>query len=94
MYLCGDPLPWTNKFKHLGMFLQDKINGCELDMSIKNGQYCAKNIELNQEFSFAHPYTKVKVNNIYNSHSYRSPLWNLFCPGAVRLESSYNRSVN
>ena len=93
MYLCGNPLPWTNKFKHLGINIGNKIDGCVLDMSVKNAQYCSKNIELNQEFSFAHPFTKVKVNKIYNSHYYGSPLWNLFSAASVQIESSYNRSV-
>ena len=60
---------------------------------MKNAQYINKNIELNQEFFFAHPFTKIKVNKIYNSHFYGSPLWNLFGSGALRIESSYNRSV-
>ena len=33
------------------------------------------------------------TSNIYNSHFYGSCLWDLFSPCAVRLESSYNRSV-
>ena len=52
-----------------------------------------KNIELNQEFSFTHPSTKIKINKIYNSHYSGSPLWNLFGPGALGIESSYNKSV-
>ena len=93
LLLCGNPLPWTKTFKHLGINIEDKINGCEFDMRVKNAQYISKNIELNQEFSFAHPLTKVKLNKIYNSHYSGSPLWNLFGPGTLTLESSYNRSV-
>ena len=37
--------------------------------------------------------TKFAVNDIYNSSWYGSVLWDLFCPGAVKLESSWNRSV-
>ena len=93
LYLCGNPLPWTKTCKHLGITVENKIDGCEYDMSVKNAQYINKNIELNQEFFFAHPFTKIKVNKIYNSHFYGSPLWNLFGSGALRIESSYNRSV-
>ena len=93
LLLCGNPLPWTKKFKHLGIDIEDKINGCEHDMVIKNAKYVSKNIELNQEFSFAHPSTKLKINKIYNSHYSGSPLWNLFGTGAHRIESSYNKSV-
>ena len=91
--LCGNPLPWTTKCKHLGINLEDKVNGFEYDMKMKKAQYIDKNVELNQEFHFAHPSTKFKVNQIYNSHFYGSPLWNLFGPGALAIESSYNRSV-
>ena len=93
LLLCGNPLPWTTKCKHLGINVENKIDGCEHDMRIKKAQYTGKNIELNQEFYFVHPSTKIKVNNIYNSHYYGSPLWNLFGPGALGIESSYNRSV-
>ena len=93
IYLCGNPLPWTNKFKHLGVTIGDKIDGCSLDMKIKNAQYVSKNIELNQEFHFSDPLTRLKLNSIYNSQYYGSCLWDLFIPGSVHLESSYNRSV-
>ena len=86
-------LPWTTKCKHLGINLEDRINGCEYDMRVKNAQYIDKNIELNQEFHFAHPDTKIQLNKIYNSHYSGSPVWNLFGPGAHTTESSYNRSV-
>ena len=93
LYLCGNPLPWTSKFKHLGITIDNKIDGCSRDMNEKNGQYINKNIELNKELSFADPFTKLKLNKIYNSHYYGSPLWDLFGVGAVQIESSYNRSV-
>ena len=93
MILCGNPLPWTDKCKHLGINLENKTDGCEHDMKVKAAQYVGKNIELNQEFSFAHPATKIKLNQIYNSHFSGSPLWNLFGPGALGIESTYNKSV-
>ena len=93
LILCGNELPWTDKFKHLGMNLENKIDGCEHDMDVKAAQYVGRNIDLNQEFSFAHPATKIKVNQIYNSHFYGSQLWNLFGQGALRMESTYNKSI-
>ena len=91
LMLCGNPLPWTDKCKHLGTTITTKIDGCEEDMRIKNAMYIEKNIELNQEFHFAHPSTKLRVNSIYNSHYTSSPLWNLFGAGALKIESSFNR---
>ena len=70
-----------------------QLSSCEKDMKVKNAMYVEKNIELNQEFFFAHPSTKISVNKIYNSHYSSSPLWNLFGGGARRIETSYNRSV-
>ena len=91
--LCGNPLPWTDMCKHLGTTITNKIDGCEEDIRIKNAMYIGKNLELNQEFYFAHTTTKLRVNNIYNSHYTSSPLWNLFGHGALKIESSFNRSV-
>ena len=91
--LCGNPLPWTDKCKHLGTTITNKINGCEDDIRVKNAKYIEKNIELSQEFYFAHPATKLSINQIYNSHYSSSPLWDLFGDGALKIESSYNRSV-
>ena len=93
LILCGNPLPWTNKYKHTGINLENKIDGCQYDMKVKNAQYIGKNIELNQEFHFSHPSTRLRLNNIYNSHYSGSVLWDLFSPGALTMESSYNRSV-
>ena len=62
-------------------------------MKVKNACYIQKNMELNQEFYFAHPETRFRINQIYNSHYSSSPLWDLFGNGARKIESSYNRSV-
>ena len=91
--LCGYPLPWTNKCKHLGTTITNKIDGCEDDMKVKNNCYIQKNMELNQKFYFAHPETRFRINQIYNSHYSSSPLWDLFGNGARKIESRYNRSV-
>ena len=94
LILCGNPLPWTAKCKHFGAtVLSPKIDICEEDIRGKNARYIGKNIELNQEFHFAHHETKFIVNKIYNSHYSGSPLWNRFGIGARTIESSYNRSV-
>ena len=93
LLLCGNPLPWADKFKHLGVNIENKIDGCEFDVKCKNAQFIGKCMELEQEFHYAHPSSKIKINQIYNSSFYGSPLWNLFGAGAHRLESSYNRFV-
>ena len=62
-------------------------------MNIKKAKYISNYIKINQEFHFSSPETKLKINEIYNYSWFGSVLYNLFSPGAVRLESSYNRSV-
>ena len=51
--LCGNPIPWTEKCKHLGTTLTNTIDGCEDDIRIKNAMYVEKN-----------PTTKLAVNKI------------------------------
>ena len=63
------------------------------DIKIKRAQYIQKNCEILQEFSFAHPMTILKVYQIFNSHFYGSPLFDLFSRECNMLEKSYNVSV-
>ena len=91
--LCGDPLPWVGGGVHLGNHLSNKTEGMRHDIKVKRANYISKNIDLNQEFSFSHPLTKVKMNLIFNFHFTGSPLWDLFSRKAVMLENSWNASV-
>ena len=53
---------------HLGTTIVNSNNGgCSLsqDLVEKGAQYVAKNNELRQEFFYAHPKTKVWINNTY-----------------------------
>ena len=93
MMLCGNPLPWVSKIKHLGITVTDQIDGCQEDMRVKNARYIAKKNQLNQEFYFAHSSTKMDLNSIYNSHFTGSQCWDLFSTGAAKLEASWNRSI-
>ena len=58
--------------------------------SSEKANFIAKNFELLQEFYFAHPNTKVKTTTIYNYHFTGSPLWDLFCDEANKVENSWN----
>ena len=62
------------------------------DLKEKRARYINKNNELCQEFYFAHPETKLRVNEIYNGHFTGSPLWDLFSPEAVQFEKTWNIS--
>ena len=63
------------------------------DIRNKRASYIDKNNELIQEFHFAHPKTKIEVNQIYNSHFTGSPLWDLFSREADMLYNTWNKSV-
>ena len=93
MKLCGRQLPWVDKVVHLGMTLTNKSDILDTDMNIKKARYVSRNIELNQEFHFASPETKLKINELYNSSWFGSVMYKLYGPEAVKLESAYNRSI-
>ena len=78
VYLCGNVLPWVSNIKHVGIFLTSLVDGLQHDIEIKGAQYINTANYLNQEFSFAHPYTKWKLNMIYNFHFTGCELWD-FC---------------
>ena len=63
------------------------------DIRKKRAQFICKNNELNQEFWFSHPSTKVAINLIYNFHFTGSPVWDLFSKEAVMLENTWNTAV-
>ena len=63
------------------------------DIMVKRAKFIDRNNDIVQEFSFAHPKTKFKMNEIYNSHFSGSQVWDLFCREATMLENTWNRSV-
>ena len=91
--LNGKELPWISSIKHLGSTITNNFR-CRMgqDTGEKRAAYIAKNNELNQEFHYAHPRTKIWVNNIYNSSFYGAPLWDLFSRDFEKLEKSWNVS--
>ena len=91
--LCGVPLPWVEGGLHLGNTLSNKVNGMGQDIRKKRAAFISKNNELNQEFWFSHPSTKVSINLIYNFHFTGSPTWDLFCKDAKMLKNTWNTAV-
>ena len=86
-------LPWVTSVKHLGTTITN-IGGCKMDQDLiqKKAMYIAKNNEIIQEFHFAHPRTKVWINNVYNSCFYGAPLWDTSSKNFEKLEKSWNVS--
>ena len=93
MYLCGNSLPWVKSGKHVGQNIDDKADGLKHDILVKRAQFIEKNNTLRQEFSFAHPYTLLQLNQAYNSDFTGSCVWDLFCREQEMLENSYNKAV-
>ena len=92
LYLNEKELPWVPSSKHLGCTIEENIHGMKKDLMEKRAIYINKVNELEQEFHFAHPLTKVKINNIFNSYFYGSPTWDLFGEEATRLDKTWNIS--
>ena len=93
--LCGNSLPWVKTCKHLGFNLSNE-NVYKLrskDTLIKRQNFISRNNEIIQEFQFAHPDVRFKMNIIYNSHFSGSPLWDLFSPEMETFFRSWNISV-
>ena len=72
--LGGVHLPWVDGGLHLGNTLNNGSVGMGQDIKVKRAYFINKNIELNQEFAFCHPATKVKLNYVYNFHFTSSPI--------------------
>ena len=77
----------------MGNNIGNVMDGMKKDMLIKRARYIDKNNELCQEFYFAHPKSKLQVNQIFNMHFIGSPLWDLFSREAEKVENTYNSSV-
>ena len=92
MKLNDKKLPWVNSVKHLATSITDALNDMGQYLLEKRAQYVAKNKELMQEFHHAHPSTKTMLNNIFNTHFYGAPLWDLFSDSFGRLEQTWNIS--
>ena len=90
--LNGKDLPWVDSAKHLGCRIGHNNRGMVRDMMEKRAMFIKRVNELNQEFSYAHPLTKIKVNKLFNTHFYGSQLWDLLSNEAVRLEKTWNTS--
>ena len=75
--LCGNPLPWVESAKYLGCTMTNVLDGYQQDASSKRAQLIDCNCQLIQEFPFAHPQVKSRINHIYNSSFTGSVLWDI-----------------
>ena len=68
-------------------------DGFSKDAKQKRAGYIERNVELMQEFNFAHPDVKCKINRIYNSSFPGSVLYNLSSDSVRHMVSSWSVSV-
>ena len=91
--LNGNPLPWVTSAKYLGNKLTNNQDGYQQDAKEKRARFIGRNVELNQEFYFAHPAVKCRINQIYNSSFSGSMLWNLKGDNTKHLVNSWSVAV-
>ena len=94
LYLCGNPLPWVESGKHLGTKIESTLGKIFAhDINEKRAHYIQRNNELLQEFSHAHPLTKVFINQVYNTSFYSSVLWDLWSKEVNSIFATWNTSI-
>lgn len=91
--LNNDRLPWVSHAKYLGNEITDMPDGLSRDAMIKRARYVERNVELGQEFDFAHPEVKCKINRVYNSSFPGSILYDFTSDSVRKLLNSWSVSV-
>ena len=91
--LNGNLLPWVENAKYLGNFIENMPNGLSRDTLNKRAMYIERNLELMQEFPFAHPEVKCNINKIYNTAFPGSTLYDLTSASVRQLTNSWSVSV-
>ena len=87
------PLPWVEHAKYLGNTINNLPDGLCSDAKQKRARYIERNVDLNQEFPFAHPEVKCKINRIYNTSYPGSVLYDMTSDSVSQLVSSWSVSV-
>ena len=90
LMLLDTPLPWVSSAKYLGNFITNSVDGLCQDVKIKRAMFIERNCEILQEFPFAHPAVKCKINKVYNSSFPGSVLWDLTSRNVEMLINSWS----
>ena len=69
------------------------LDGYAADIREKRAQFIERNCEINQEFAFAHPEVKTRINRIYNSSFPGSVLWDLSSKNSQMIMNSWSVAV-
>ena len=93
LVLAANPLPWIAHATYLGNVVTGIPDCFSKDAKQKRARYIERNVEIIQEFPFAHPEVKCKMNNIYNSSFPGSVLYDLSSDSVSQLVNSWSVSV-
>ena len=69
------------------------LDGYSRDCRQKRAMYIEKNCELNQEFFYAHPEVKCRINRVYNSSFSGSVLWDFTSDIFSQIVNSWSVSA-
>ena len=90
--LNGDSLPWKDKVNHLGTTLTSScISG--QDIMEKRASFISTVYNLNQEFVFATPETRLKLCRLYNTAFYGSNCWDFSSAEVARFAKTWNVNI-
>ena len=90
LMLCNNPLPWVKSAKYLGNIISNIGDQLSQDVRAKRAAFIGRNCEILQDFYFAHPEVKTKINRVYNSSFPGSVLWDLTSPNVQQLINSWS----
>lgn len=93
LLLNGDELPWVDSSKYLGNCVTGVLDGFSRDCNQKRASYIGRNCDINQEFHYAHPEVKCRINRIYNSSFPGSVLWDFNSNEFSQIVNSWSVSV-
>ena len=91
--LNGKKSPWVDQIKYLGTLVTNDYEILEKDINTKRARYISNANNLLQEFSWAHPSIKCRINNIYNGNVYGSNLYPLRSSSLDMLFNSHTVAV-
>ena len=90
LMLCNNPLPWVKSAKYLGNNISNLVDGLSQDVRVKRASFIERNCDILQDFHFAHPQVKSRINRIYNSSFPGSVLWDLSSKNVQQLINSWS----
>ena len=86
--LNGDPLPWKEKVNHLVTTLTSTCSSGS-DVMEKRAKFISNIYNLNQEFSFAPPETRLRLCHLYNTSFYGSNCWTFSSSEVERFSTNH-----